>query len=176
MVLDSLPLRREITSYYAPSYPTPGADRAMTRLPEAALIRRPFLAALCRGIAGVWSLPPVPRLSTSARRRRAERHDLPALRLTALPAVRMASAILPPAPVSVPDGIPLATVASHSRSIPSLSVRSAPVKSSSADSYSPATPIFLRTYPHHRPSGESGRVTDANGRVVHAADDGRRRG
>lgn len=58
----------------------------------------------------VWSLPAVPSLSAAARRRMAHRL-LPALplRLTALPAV--GSGEIAPAPVILPEGVPMATVA-----------------------------------------------------------------
>ena len=64
------------------------------------------------GASPVWSLPTVPRLTAAARRRLARR-ELPSLplRLTALPS----SGDLAPAPVTLPDGMPMATVASIPR-------------------------------------------------------------
>ncbi len=127
MILTASP-NAAATTYYAPpaAPPLTGHDPF-----DGGRIYPPPVSRVAA--AGVWSLPTVPRLSAAARRRLARR-DLPALRLTALPAVG-SSGELAPAPVFVPDGVALATVASipqHTVVVNSLG------QAPSADSYSPA--------------------------------------
>ena len=104
-----------------PSYSSPapiGPDPFAGGVPPAA--PRVVRAA----VSPLWSLPVVPRLTAAARRRMARR-ELPPLplRLSALPV----GDALDPAPVSLPEGMPMATVASipqHTVVVNSLSQNS----------------------------------------------------
>jgi len=104
MVLTAAPAT--VAATYSPVYYPPartGPDPFAGTVPTMLASRREGSAP-----SPVWSLPAVPRLTAAARRRLAHR-DLPALRLTALPAVGTGE--LAPAPISLPEGVPLATVA-----------------------------------------------------------------